>query len=84
MTSEFWATRLERAKQDLAAVDARITSLESSAASYSIDSGQSRQSVTQHELATLYKRQERLMQLISDYEVKAGSGSSAFVGRPAC
>lgn len=81
MVDCFWSERLAIAKQQLTALDAAITALESGAQSYTLDTGQSRQTVTRHQIGDLYRRQERLLEQIANLEVRCGGGG-AFVARP--
>lgn len=79
--ADFWAERLEKAKQQLTALDEAISALESGAQSYTLDTGQSRQTVTRHQIGDLYRRQEKLLEQIASLESRC-SGGGAFVARP--
>lgn len=78
--ADFYSDRLAIAKTQLTALDAAITALELGAQSYSLDTGQSRQTVARHQIGDLYRRQTSLMQQIADLEARVNGGS--FVARP--
>ncbi len=79
--ADFWTERLEIAKKQLTALDEAIAALESGAQSYKLNTGQSEQTVTRHQIGDLYRRQEKLLEQISNLEART-TGGGAFIARP--
>lgn len=78
--ASFWCEQLEKAKTQLSALDAAIAALEGGAFSYTLDTGQSRQTVTKQQVGSLYSQQRSLMARIDTLEARCG-GQGA-VARP--
>jgi len=79
--ADFWCEQLEKAKTQLVALDEAIAALEGGAFSYSLDTGQSRQSVTKQQVGSLYSQQKRLLARIAELEAKCfGQGAVARPG----
>jgi hypothetical protein len=73
--------RLEAKKASVAALDAAITALQSGAQMYSLDTGQTRQSVTKANLAALLESREALEVEIVNLHNRLNGGAS-IVARP--
>jgi hypothetical protein len=73
--------RLEAKKASVAALDAAITALQSGAQMYSLDTGQTRQSVTKANLASLIASRESLEAEIVNLHNRL-CGGAAIVARP--
>lgn len=79
----FWTDRLTAAQAEYTAVASAIAALDAGGVqSYTLDTGQTRQTVTKLNLTELRKRLQALLNEISVLEVRCGSSGTSY-GRPA-
>lgn len=81
MATEYWESRLAKAKAMLDQVEATLETYSDSVQSVSMDTGQTRVAKSKFELASLTKQRDSLLNEISVLEVRCGQGGT-FYGRP--
>lgn len=82
-SNDFWLSRLEKKKEQLAAMDDALIAVTTGAIdSYTLDTGQSRQTVTKQNLAVLERLIERLENQIATLETRI-YGCGTHTGGPA-
>jgi hypothetical protein len=83
VSSTYWSERLATVKALIAAYDAALLALATGQQSYTIDTGQTRNTVTQYDIASLKNVRASLLNELSTLEVRSGCGGT-FYGRPEC
>lgn len=82
-TTEFIQRRIDKAKEQLIAIeDAHFAIATGAIETYTVDTGQSRTTVTKANLSVLDKLIDSLLNRIITLEARIGKGGSVIVGRP--
>lgn len=81
MSTAFWEARKAAAVAELDKVEAAILSLQLEIESYTVDTGQTRQTVKQQDLAVLNNKVDILVNRIRMYDVRI-NGSGGAIVRP--
>jgi hypothetical protein len=84
ITTEYLEARRTAKLAQITACDAAITAVMSGAQSYSLDTGQTRQSVTKTTLGELRKMLQQLEADLQDLDDRIESTGQTTFGRPAC